>query len=112
MNSPSPMAITITDKAKKELQKLEVGGNRFLRLSVVPGGCSGMTYSAALDDQTKPTDEVLYEDGDIRIIAEGGTTFFLEGLNIDYSDDLIRSGFRFINKNASGSCGCGSSFKA
>jgi iron-sulfur cluster assembly protein len=106
------MAISITDKAKKELQKLDVGGNRFLRLSVVPGGCSGMTYSAALDDQTKPTDEVLFEDGDIKIIAESGTTFFLEGLNIDYSDDLIRSGFRFINKNASGSCGCGSSFKA
>jgi iron-sulfur cluster assembly protein len=108
----TPRPISITDKAKQELKRLEVGRDKFLRLSVVPGGCSGMTYSAALDDQMKDSDEVLFDDADVKIVAEGGTTFFLEGLNIDYSDDLIRSGFRFINKNASGSCGCGSSFKA
>jgi iron-sulfur cluster assembly protein len=103
--------ITLSDLAKQELQRLEVGQDRFLRLSVVPGGCSGMTYGAALDDTLREGDEVLYQDEQIRIVAEGGTTFFLDGLHIDYSNDLIRSGFRFVNKNASGSCGCGASFK-
>jgi iron-sulfur cluster assembly accessory protein len=112
MNTIKSTSIAITEKAKQELRRLEVGGNRFLRLNVVSGGCSGMTYSAGLDDAIKDGDDVLFEDADIKVVAEGGTAFFLEGLTIDYSDDLIRSGFRFINKNAKGSCGCGSSFKA
>lgn len=45
-------------------------------------------------------------------MAEEGNSIFLEGFEIDYSDDLVKSGFRFKNPNASGSCGCGSSFKA
>ena len=104
------MTIQITEKAMAELRKLDIGGDHVLRINVVPGGCSGMTYSAAVDDQVSPEDEVLFDEADIKVVAESGNEIFLEGLEIDYSDDLVRSGFRFKNPNAAGSCGCGSSF--
>jgi len=105
------MSIVITDKAISELQKLEIGGDQFLRIKVVSGGCSGMTYSAAIDTVfNAENDEVIFENDELKVVGESGTMIFLEGLEIDFSDDLIKSGFRFKNPNASGSCGCGSSF--
>jgi iron-sulfur cluster assembly protein len=76
----------------------------------VPGGCSGMTYSAALDQAMGTEDVEVFSRDTLRIVCDQGSAIFLEGLRIDYSDDLVRSGFRFTNPNASGSCGCGSSF--
>lgn len=87
-----------------------VGGEKFLRITVVPGGCSGSTYSAGIDDSVKQTDRVFYEDGDFRAVADFHSAMYLDGLEIDYSDDLIRSGFRFKNPNAAKACGCGASF--
>ena len=105
------MSINISDKAIGELQKLEIGEEQFLRINVVSGGCSGMTYSAAIDTDFNPeNDEVIFDNNELKVVGESGTMIFLEGLEIDYSDDLIKSGFRFKNPNASGSCGCGSSF--
>ncbi len=104
------MQIEITEKAKTELVKLDIGGDHFLRIDIVPGGCSGMTYSAALDTEMRDADEVLYQDNDVRIIADGGSAMFLDGLKIDYSDDLIKSGFRFLSPSGIKSCGCGASF--
>lgn len=106
------LTIVLTPKARTELKHLGVYGENFLRIQLVPGGCSGMTYSAAIDTEIGPTDEIIYQEDDLRVVAEEGNSFFLEGLIIDYSDDLIKSGFRFKNPNASGSCGCGSSFSA
>lgn len=102
--------IAITDRAQEELSKLELGENGFLRINVVPGGCSGMTYTAAVDTDFGADDVSVFEAGALRIVTDAGSAIFLEGLNIDFSDDLIRSGFRFTNPNASGSCGCGASF--
>jgi len=106
------MQIHITEKAKTELVKLEIGSDAFLRIDIVPGGCSGMTYNAAIDNELKSGDETLYQDADIRIVADGGSAMFLDGLKIDYSDDLIKSGFRFLSPNSVKSCGCGASFSA
>lgn len=103
--------IQISDKAKNELRKMEAGGENFLRISVVPGGCSGMTYSAAIDNTLSDADQVMFEETDLRVIADTGSAMFLDGLQIDYSDDLISSGFRFKNPKAVKACGCGSSFK-
>ena len=103
------MPINVTDKAMVELKKLDVPEGQFLRISVIPGGCAGMTYSAAITDEKGDDDEVLFE-GEVTIISEAGNDLFLDGLEIDFSDDLIRSGFRFKNVNLSGSCGCGASF--
>jgi iron-sulfur cluster assembly protein len=102
--------IKITAVALKELIKLEATGENFLRISVVPGGCSGMTYSAAIDNVLSDDDQVVYEDGALRVIADNGSAMFLDGLEIDFSDDLIASGFRFKNPKAKKGCGCGSSF--
>ena len=102
--------IAITERAQEELSKLELGENGFLRINVVPGGCSGMTYTAAVDTDFGAEDVSVFEADALRIVTDGGSAIFLEGLNIDFSDDLIRSGFRFTNPNASGSCGCGASF--
>lgn len=103
--------IHISDKAKAELKNLEAGGENFLRISVIPGGCSGMTYSAAIDNTISDSDQTIFEDGDLRVVADNGSAMFLDGLQIDYSDDLIASGFRFKNPKAVKACGCGSSFK-
>jgi len=102
--------IDITERAQTELSKLDLGENGFLRINVVPGGCSGMTYTAAVDTDFGTEDVRVFENDTLSIVTDGGSAIFLEGLQVDFSDDLIRSGFRFTNPNASGSCGCGASF--
>jgi len=108
----NPKQITVSRKALDELDRLGIGGQQFLRLRVIAGGCAGMTYSAAIDTTLDEEDEVVAHEGNIRIVADSGSTPFLDGLQVDYSDDLIQAGFRFKNSNASKSCGCGSSFGA
>jgi iron-sulfur cluster assembly protein len=105
------MAVHISEKAKAELVKLGVGSDRFLRISVVAGGCSGHTYSAGVDSTLKENDQVVFNETDFRAIADAESARYLDGLEIDYSDDLIQSGFQFRNPNAVKACGCGSSFK-
>ncbi|HMO05418.1 MAG TPA: iron-sulfur cluster assembly accessory protein [Kiritimatiellia bacterium] len=102
--------IKITPVALQELVKLEATGESFLRISVVPGGCSGMTYSACIDNVLSDSDQVIFEEGGLRVVADSGSSMFLDGLEIDFSDDLIASGFRFKNPKANKGCGCGSSF--
>ncbi len=102
--------IDITERAQAELAKLDLGAHGFLRINVAPGGCAGMTYTAAIDSDMANEDVVVFERGPLRIVTDQGSALFLEGLGIDYSDDLIRSGFRFTNPHAKGSCGCGASF--
>lgn len=104
------MPIQITDKAKQELVRLEATGESFLRISVIPGGCSGMTYSACIDNTLSDGDQVMFADTELRVIADDKSALFLDGLEIDYSDDLIAAGFRFKNPKAVKACGCGSSF--
>ncbi|SYZ71832.1 Iron-sulfur cluster insertion protein ErpA [Candidatus Zixiibacteriota bacterium] len=106
------MNINITEKAKQELKNIEVGGEKFLRIEVVSGGCSGLTYGAGIDTDFHKDDVVLFQDNDFRVVADMRSALYLDGLHIDYSDDLIRSGFRFSNPRAKKSCGCGSSFSA
>ena len=103
-------AITISQRAREELIRLEATGANFLRISVIPGGCSGMTYNAAIDDALADGDQVIYQDDALRVVSDGGSAMFLDGLAIDYSDDLVSSGFRFKNAKARKACGCGSSF--
>ena len=107
-----PPSVVLTDRALAALRKLDLPAGAFVRIGVVPGGCSGHTYSAAVDDQADPADVVLYESGVLRIATDPRSATYLDGLQIDYSDDLIQSGFRFRNAKAGGSCGCGASFKA
>jgi iron-sulfur cluster assembly protein len=103
-------AIAVTEKAIQELRGMDLSASAFMRIAVVPGGCSGMTYSASIDTELDTDDVVLFEQESVRIVTNGESVALLGGVTIDYSDDLIRSGFRFKNPNACGSCGCGASF--
>ena len=82
----------------------------FLRIGVKSGGCSGNSYDAVLDDNMQEVDDVYYTEDKLRIVSDKVSSIYLDGLTIDFSDDLIEPGFRLTNANAKGSCGCGSSF--
>ncbi len=69
-----------------------------------------MTYNAAIDHALNADDQVIFQEDGLRVVANAGSAMFLDGLAIDYSDDLISSGFRFKNAKARKACGCGSSF--
>lgn len=104
------MNILVTEKAKKQLTQLGVNGDQFLRISVIQGGCSGMTYNAGIEENMADDDQVVFQDEGIKVVADMGSALYMEGLEVDYSEDLIQSGFRFKNLHAVHSCGCGSSF--
>ena len=104
------MDIKITEKAKQRLHDMGISDKIFLRIGVRSGGCSGNTYDAVLDDSMQEVDEVYYTDNKLRIVSDKVSSIYLDGLTIDFSDDLIEPGFRLTNSNAKGSCGCGSSF--
>jgi iron-sulfur cluster assembly protein len=69
-----------------------------------------MTYDATVDTVMGEDDEVIMADGAIKVVSDARSSLFLDGLTIDYSNDLIQAGFRLSNNNASESCGCGASF--
>jgi iron-sulfur cluster assembly protein len=105
------VAITITEAARNKLAEyMRQDPSRFLRVAVVAGGCSGNTYSATVENELADNDDVVYEKDKIRIVSDPRSSLFIEGLNVDYSNDLIQAGFRLTNTNASESCGCGASF--
>ena len=104
------MSLTITDEAREKLIFYQKVKDQFLRISVVSGGCSGMTYNAVIDTKINDQDETIFSDDSIKIVADKRSTLFLDGLHVDFSSDLIQAGFRLTNPNASESCACGSSF--
>lgn len=83
----------------------------FLRITVKRGGCAGMTYDAEIDTEKRLGESVVQNEGDIVVVSDLESITFLDGLNIDYSDDLISAGYRFTNSSNSSSCGCGASFE-
>ena len=108
-------SIYISDKAKaKVIQLMEDAGvsgdpSYFLRVSVVGGGCSGLSYKLDFDNETKPMDQV-FEDKGIRIVTDLKSFLYLVNTELEFSDGLNGKGFYFNNPNASRSCGCGESF--
>jgi iron-sulfur cluster assembly protein len=106
------MQITVTQTATKQLLDSGIGGDTFLRLGVQSGGCAGLSYSAFIDDQLTDLDDVIYQEGELRVVAAKEFLNMIDGLSIDFSDDLVQPGFILKNPNSQKSCGCGSSFKA
>ena len=104
------MDIRVTESAKLKLFEMGVSEDTFLRIGVKSGGCSGNTYDAVLDSNMSEVDEVYFSEGNLRIVSDKVSSVFLDGLTVDFSNDLIEPGFRLTNANAKGSCGCGSSF--
>jgi iron-sulfur cluster assembly protein len=83
--------------------------NAMLRIGVIPGGCLEWSYLLSLTTAATPQDQVYQADGlEIAIAIEA--TAYINGLTLDYSEDLMGGGFRFTNPNATQSCNCGNSF--
>jgi len=112
----SGFALAITARAAEEVQKFiaqeqvptESAG---LRVSVLPGGCSGFKYSLNVEERALEDDMVAEVNG-VRVFVDGFSAQYLAGVTIDYVSSMQGSGFTFSNPNASGGCGCGSSFTA
>ena len=102
--------ITISNKARKMLKKQGLGGDAFVRILVKTGGCAGMTYEAEIAEVMWPGEDIAFQDNEVTIISDHESMAFLNGLKIDYSDDLISAGYRFRNDTNESSCGCGASF--
>jgi len=108
--------LQVTDRAIKRIRVAmekegvspEEGG---LRLGVMGGGCSGLSYSIKFDTRPRERDRIYDFDG-VRVFIDPKSFLYLHGMTLDYEETLMRQGFNFINPNSSRSCGCGSSFSS
>jgi iron-sulfur cluster assembly accessory protein len=107
--------IEVTETAAERIQELleKEGkvGTHGLRLKVVGGGCSGLRYELAFDDQIGDHDTELQING-VRLIVDEKSALYLSGTELDFVDTLQESGFKMNNPNATTTCGCGESFNA
>ena len=108
--------LTITPSAAEEIKKFlasedDLPETAGLRVRVVPGGCSGFQYSLNIEEDSRQGDFILDEKG-VRLFVDMFSAQYLNGVEIDYVSGVMGSGFTFKNPNATGSCGCGSSFTA
>ncbi len=107
--------IEVTEMAAERIRDLlEKEGkvqSHGLRLKVVGGGCSGLRYELAFDDEVGEEDTEL-DQGGIRVIVDEKSALYLVGTTLDFVDTLQESGFKMLNPNAKNACGCGESFGA
>jgi iron-sulfur cluster assembly protein len=108
------VTLTLTERAGQEVKKFlaeekvspESAG---LRVAVLPGGCSGFRYNLNIEEQPA-SDDVVVESAGVRLFVDEFSAQYLNGVVIDFKSNFQESGFAFENPNASGGCGCGSSF--
>lgn len=102
----APEAVAQIRRLKEESKLPDAVG---LRVAVVGGGCSGLSYKLDFDSEPRPDDKVFEEQG-VRIFVDPKSYLYVKGLTLEYSGGLNGTGFGFRNPNATKSCGCGSSF--
>ena len=105
---PIELTAKAVEMAKRALAKEGLEGWA-LRVGVVGGGCSGFSYNMNFDQHPKEDDVVFEVDG-LRVLVDEMSLQYLKGMTIDYVSGLHGAGFKFLNPNASRTCGCGSSF--
>ena len=109
-----PTLVSITPRAAvKARELLESRGmpEGALRVFVVGGGCSGYQYGMALAQEPEADDTLVEVEG-VRILIDADSSQLIGGAEVDYVEDLMKSGFTIYNPNATSSCACGSSFQA
>jgi iron-sulfur cluster assembly protein len=105
--------LTVTPAAAEAVRGLLTQRNlegHALRVFVQGGGCSGFQYGMALEPNVRETDMVLEQHG-VRVVVDEVSIGYLRGANIDYVNDVMASGFKIDNPNATSACGCGHSFR-
>lgn len=106
--------ITVTDKAWEKIKELtggkqtDTGEKLGLRIKVVGGGCSGLSYKLEFD--TLRHGDIKTEKTDLFVVVDPKSLLYVKGTELDYEDNLIQSGFVLRNPNIKHSCGCGQSF--
>jgi len=106
--------ITVTAEAASHVKELieENGGTHtHLRLWVAGGGCSGLSYGLALDDNIEEDDE-QFQTNDISVLVDAMSLRYLQGATIEYDTEKLGGAFKINNPNAKSGCGCGQSFSA
>ena len=107
----SSATLNVTDKAARKIKELiKQEKKKGLRISVVPGACSGFKYGMELSDDASEEDAVIEEKG-IKIFLDKPSMAKLDGSNVDFVDSLQGAGFKIENPKATKSCGCGNSFR-
>jgi len=107
--------VTITDRAADKARELLVEKELpegALRVFVVGGGCSGYQYGMALARKAEADDTEIEAAEGVRILVDPESVPLIRGAEVDYVDELMKSGFTIYNPNAAASCACGSSFQA
>ena len=103
--------VIVTERAARrigEILQKEPAGT-MLRVSVEGGGCSGFQYRFDLVSESAPDDLILERDG-ARVVVDPVSLGFVQGSEIDFTDDLIGAQFKINNPNVTAACGCGTSF--
>lgn len=104
--------INLSSAAASEIKRLRSKQKKpkaVFRLGVQPGGCSEMVYTLEFDETPAPGDRV-YDCHGLSVVVAEQQLDYINGLTLDYSEDMMGGGFRFHNPNAGPSCGCGNSF--
>jgi iron-sulfur cluster assembly protein len=107
--------VTITERAAEKARALLIEKDMpdgALRVFVVGGGCSGWQYGMALASEVEAEDTEIHAAEGVRILVDKESAGMLNGAEVDYVDDLMKSGFTIYNPSATASCACGSSFQA
>ena len=102
--------IQFTEKAI-DILKSSVTSPEMVRISVKGGGCSGFLYDVKIEPAPRADDTVIeFDEENLKICIDPQSSFMLSETTVDYEISLVQSGFKFINKSATKSCGCGKSF--
>jgi iron-sulfur cluster assembly accessory protein len=113
MPEQATLPITLTPRAAEKVRALmaqpEQAEATGLRVKVVGGGCSGLNYDVGLERAPAEHDQVFESEG-VTIYLDPKSALFITGTQIDYHESMMGSGFAFSNPNATGTCGCGTSF--
>ena len=108
------MDITVTETAVSQIKQVLEQNQKpgwGIRVGVKGGGCSGLSYKMDPDAAPAEKDQV-FEFGGVKVFCDPKSYLYLNGLVLDFSTDLMGGGFKFVNPNATKTCGCGSSFSA
>ena len=108
------MELFITPQAERQLREVAKAENvdlssTHLRIAVIPGGCSGLTYDLGWESEVKDGDNVL-EAAEFRVVVDRRSSLYLDQVELDFSDGLEGKGFHFSNPQAARTCACGESF--
>jgi len=105
--------IYVAESAKQKITEIRdsqhIADDFFLRVSVVSGGCSGLSYKMDFDNEARPNDQV-FEDNGVKVVTDLKSFLYLFNTTLEFSGGLNGKGFSFNNPNAARTCSCGESF--